>query len=103
MVTGPRIDRIKTECYFLDAWGTEWQVWDMARRPDRTWREEYPTSPGGVYRVFRRLLYRGSAKPIALEVRAYKFRPGEDRWFVAERWQEQLDVSEVRSIRIEGY
>ena len=103
MATEPRIDRIKTECYLVDRTGAEWQVWDLARRPDRTWRECYPTEARAEYRLFRRWLYRGGSSPIALEVRAYRFRPREDRWFVAERWVEQLGASELRGIRIDGY
>jgi hypothetical protein len=98
----PRIERIKTECYFVDVHGVEWKVLDAKRAP-QGWREVYPSDTTASCRIFRRLLYRGPASPIPLEMRAYRFRPDDERWFVAEAWQQQLDGSIVRSIRIIGW
>ena len=98
----PRIDRVKTEVYFVDAHGTEWRVLDLERRPDGRWRETYPTAAGATYRSFRRQRLRGQWTPIDLEVRVYRFRPGEDRWFVAGIWQKQVEAAVLRGIRIPG-
>ena len=98
----PRIERIKTECYFIDALGVEWKVLD-AKPVAQGWRELYPSDTTASCRIFRRLLYRGPASPIPLEVRAYRFRPRDERFFRANAWQQQLDRSILRSMRIIGW
>ena len=98
----PRIEHVKTECYFIDAAGAEWKVTGFRRAPDR-WYTCGSSDPKASYRIFQRLLYRGPFVPIPLEVRAYRFGPGDERFSRAPAWQMQLEKSVVRSIRIPGY
>lgn len=95
------IIRDRTWCYLKDDFGTEWEVVELRRWKDE-WVECYPTDERSLYRIFKRRQYRSQYSPIDLEVRAYRFRPDEDRWFDARRWQEQLYAAEVRSIRVPG-
>lgn len=90
----PRIERIKTEVYFTDAAGVEWQVRDTWPG----WRfSQYPGAERAGSREFRRWQrVQGARPPELLELRRYDFEPDDTRWFVADVWQLQLDLSEVR-------
>ncbi len=93
----PLIERIKTEVYFTDANGVEWEVVDARRRADgKMWRQ-YPGSEDAQLRYFIRYAPKNGATPKrALEIRRYRFADGESRWFVAEAWAEQLKQAERR-------
>lgn len=101
----PWIERIKTETYFHDANGTEWLVTGLRKFSDGEWHssDQYLAT----YRIFQRVKYRGVSSPIPLEIRAYKLQSDEERSSAGLgaglRWQQQLDASELRSIRIIGY
>lgn len=96
----PRIERIKTEVYFTDAAGIEWKVMD--RWPRDFWGglvDRYPGEARAAERIFTRWeRVDGSHTPRLLETRRYQFNDGETRWFIAEKWAEQL----ARARRQEG-
>src|SRR3954464_15859600 len=95
---GPAIERVKTEVYFTDSAGVEWEVADARRRGDgRLWRQ-YAGCPDAQYRYFVRCEYRGTFPKIVRELRRYRFQPDESRWYQPDLWQDQLEGSEVRPV-----
>src|ERR1041385_6896846 len=95
---GPRIERIKTEVYFTDATGVEWEVTDARRRRDgRLWKQ-YAGCDDARYRYFVRYEYRGAFPKIIREIRRYRFRSEDSRWYQADLCQEQLDKAEPREV-----
>lgn len=93
----PQIERIKTEVYFTDRSGLEWQVVDARRRRDgRLWKQ-YAGCDDAQLRYFVRYTpIDGANARRAVEVRRYDFRAGESRWFVADAWQLQLELADIR-------
>ena len=93
----PAIDRIKTEVYFTDANGVEREVVDARRRSDgRLWKQ-YPGCADAQLRYF--VLYQprdGLNQRAVLEVRKYRFRKADSRWFQADLFQEQFARAERR-------
>lgn len=93
----PLIERIKTEVYFIDATGVEWQVLDARRRRDRRMWKQYPGCDDAELRYFVRYTpVDGANRRAAVEVRRYRFAKGESRWFVAAEWQRQIAAAVVR-------
>jgi hypothetical protein len=90
----PRIDRIKTEVYFTDAAGVEWQVIDARRRGDgRLWRQ-YPGDDDADRRYFVRYTpIDGANARRAIEVRRYQFEEDDSRWFQPDLWQVHLEMA----------
>jgi hypothetical protein len=92
-IAEPRIERIKTEVYFADAAGVEWQVID-GRRVGGRLRRQYPGSDDAQLRYFVRFTpVNGANARRAIEVRRYRFDPDDSRWFTPELWQLQLDMA----------
>ena|ERR1051326_5525578 len=95
---GPLIKRIKTEVYFTDASGIEWEVADARRRRDgRRWKQ-YAGCDDAQFRYFIRYEYRGAFPKIVREIRRHRFREGESRWYQADLWQGQLENAEPRAV-----
>lgn len=93
----PTIERIKTEVYFTDADGVEWEVVDARRRRDGRWWKQYPGLEDAQRRYFLRYTpINGAEARRALEVRRYDFEPDDTRWFVEHVWQLQLQLSNRR-------
>lgn len=94
----PQIERIKTEVYFTDSRGTEWEVVDARRRADgKLWRQ-YPGVADAELRYFVRYQPRdGLNLRSIVEVRRYRFDGNESRWFQADLFEQQIRVSERRS------
>lgn len=93
----PLIERIKTEVYFTDANGLEWEVVDARRRRDHKLRKQYPGTEDAELRYFVRYQPRDGANPRrAIEIRRYRFGAGESRWYIAAEWQRQLEAAELR-------
>jgi hypothetical protein len=94
-VAAPAIERVKTECYFIDAAGVEWKVMDLVPLwPGSPPRLRYPSMPNACARIFSRYEKRdGAFEPELVEERRYDFQEGETRWFVEVEWQRQLNSS----------
>lgn len=93
----PRIERVKTSVYFVDAAGVEWEVVDARRRGDgKLWRQ-YPGTEDAHRRYFIRYTpIDGAHDRRPLEVRRFDFEPDDTRWFVPDVWQLQLDLADER-------
>lgn len=91
----PRIERIKTECYFTDAGGVEWEVVDARRRRDGHWWKQYPGGTDAQRRYFVRYSpIDGANERRAIETRRYTFEADDSRWFQADLFQMQLDLAD---------
>lgn len=91
----PQIDRIKTEVYFTDVGGVEWQVVDARWRRDGKLRLQYP----GIEDAQRRYFIRyspidGANARRPIQVRRYRFEDDDSRWFQPDLFQLQLDLSQ---------
>jgi hypothetical protein len=103
-VPDPWIEPTLNGIYFHDAYDVEWLVTDMGKRDGR-WTSS-TVDRWNTHRIFQRMKFRGPFSPIPLETRAYRFRPDDVRHSygvgAGQRWQAQLDASELRAIRIPG-
>ena len=105
MAPEPRIERVKTDCYFRDVAGIELTVMDFwSQHFGEGLVERHPGETRAVARIFRRTQrVEGGDMRRTLEERRYYLDDDETRWFVAEEWQRQLSASHVTPVWRPGF